>query len=871
MIKQHLPDNWIVVNSKSYPDKIYYFNVKTSQSSWNQPTLEKSNKMYHYNKTLIASYLTKHSKLSNKQGKFSSKQKSHDKMVETSKSRALQEKMSSNTKVISKATSSSSSTSSSSTSSSSTSSSSSVTQSNTSSSVHSTSNKTQTYTPQMCALQEKIQKKNLNTSNRSSNTSNASLSSKSANTSSTSNPDRSKSIIKYKTQEERNTENKRRHYWNKNGKKEENYGLRKNLAKERMQMIRKHLGLDKKKCKEIGHVIVDKTPFQKSNTTASCDNNNFRSTYIYKNAEARLKKLRDRLMKETTYEKNTVLQNQKNQEKPEIMTSDKLIEQAKHEVLYEEMDWEPMKDEEITLEIEVARTQLCRENHKNTTDCISENTIEQATQSNNGAESSDKPPIYIVVDTNVFLTNLQIIEEARDAIFKNYSCSYIVIAWTVICELDYLKDSRRRLELNAKVRKAISFIHEQFSSKHPRVIGQTQEQAAKNKKKFAITCPDDDILQCCLQIQKLQKHVVLLSYDKNLCTKAMLHNMVIVERKDTLDKIDTIIKPDNETISQSNPSSSVINNNSYSSLFSEELRLADNIFVNIKAVMKDFLSTIISKQMSMIYGEAEWQTYVIIKPPWTIVTALKCAIKHWIAAVSEAFQRRAELCLKELLQAFEHAPDGGRKLEKLEYILEKCNDFVQLADTEKYGNLITETINTIIILKEKCRNYIAEINTKKLHEKIGFTDNIQEQEVRAARTFQCFENIYSYTCDFCGLACSIAGMPCMINFKPMDPPLSNTDVKNIRPEITRKVIDLTQNLNKLLTQAEKPVKYQTLVNLQQNLNTFLPDKYDRTKMPFDVELLDIYCCLRLKEDILKNGLRQLQELSDHFCALATRT
>lgn len=56
-------------------------------------------------------------------------------------------------------------------------------------------------------------------------------------------------------------------------------------------------------------------------------------------------------MKETTYEKNTVLQNQKNQEKPEIMTSDKLIEQAKHEVLYEEMDWEPMKDEEITLEV----------------------------------------------------------------------------------------------------------------------------------------------------------------------------------------------------------------------------------------------------------------------------------------------------------------------------------------------------------------------------------------------------------------------------------------------------------------------------------------------------------------------------------------
>lgn len=73
------------------------------------------------------------------------------------------------------------------------------------------------------------------------------------------------------------------------------------------------------------------------------------------------------------------------------------------------------------------------------------------------------------------------------------------------------------------MRKAISFIHEQFSSKHPRVIGQTQEQAVKNKEKFAITCPDDDILQCCLQIQKLQKHVVrYVCTIKSACQKSEL-------------------------------------------------------------------------------------------------------------------------------------------------------------------------------------------------------------------------------------------------------------------------------------------------------------------------------------------------------------
>jgi len=60
--------------------------------------------------------------------------------------------------------------------------------------------------------------------------------------------------------------------------------------------------------------------------------------------------------------------------------------------------------------------------------------------------------------------------------------------------------------------------------------------------------------------------------------------------------------------------------------------------------------------MSEIYGEAEWKIYVAIKPPWTTVTALKCAIKHWIAAINESFQRRAEHVLKELLDAFVHIP-----------------------------------------------------------------------------------------------------------------------------------------------------------------------------------------------------------------------
>lgn len=66
----------------------------------------------------------------------------------------------------------------------------------------------------------------------------------------------------------------------------------------------------------------------------------------------------------------------------------------------------------------------------------------------------------------------------------------------------------RSTALRAKARKAIHYINKLFSSKHPRIIGQTREDVAKNKEKFSIDCPDDEILQTCLQIRDLKKSVV---------------------------------------------------------------------------------------------------------------------------------------------------------------------------------------------------------------------------------------------------------------------------------------------------------------------------------------------------------------------------
>lgn len=81
--------------------------------------------------------------------------------------------------------------------------------------------------------------------------------------------------------------------------------------------------------------------------------------------------------------------------------------------------------------VEVVRAQLNKESCADEINHIPRNTVELMQP--NGAESQEKGPLYIIVDTNVFLTNLQIVEEARDTVFKNYPRPFIVIPWTVIC------------------------------------------------------------------------------------------------------------------------------------------------------------------------------------------------------------------------------------------------------------------------------------------------------------------------------------------------------------------------------------------------------------------------------------------------------
>ncbi|XP_012541968.1 transcriptional protein SWT1 [Monomorium pharaonis] len=874
MLKHKLPKDWIIVSSKSHPDRVYYFNVKTNQSSWSVPTLNEADKNF------IETSSPKKHKIDEK-GKREAMTSKHNvekedtsyqrrldnKTIETPQMKTVREKVLQRSSPRNKSSSISDTLDTSSLSVidkrkiSSPKDSASRLRNDKSVTAWDKNDNKVTFTPQMRVLYDKIEQRNLKKSNQNKILKEDLKKQQNLNAT-----DQKLKIQEKKMEHRESIVQNKQHNKNQNVLKwkKEKVVFKKNLAKERMEKIRKNLNCNEEKIKEICQTdLVSKKSPQKTNGRLPNLSNTLGSTRVYRNVDVRLKKLHNRILKNAVYEKNATLNNDKSQQNQqsnesvvENMTNEKLIEQAKQEVLYEEMDWEPMKDEEIALEVEVVRTQIGRENPVGDTNCIPENTAELTHP--NEIELQEKCPLYIVVDTNVFLSNLEIVGEARDVTFKNYPRPFIVIPWTVIRELDYIKDNKSKYELSIKARKAISFIHNQFSSKHPRVIGQTREQAEKNKEQFSLDCPDDEILQCCLQIHQLKKSVVLLSFDKNLCTKAMIYNIRALGRNDPLEKIDNV-DWDNTVDNYLNKDRPVEH-----SIFNEELRLSDDIFEDTKSIMKNFLSTIIMKQMSEIYGEVEWEVYVKIKPPWTIVTALKCAIKHWIAAINESFQRCAEHILKELLNAFLSV--GGRKFQDVEYILEKCSDLVQLVNMDKHCDLMTHTFNTITELKKKCTKYTTDMEHKKLHEKIGMAENVQEQEMRAEKVFECFQHIFNYARNFCALACSNAGIACPYTFES-NLSLSPAYIQLMQSEITRKMTDLTQNLNKLLVQAENSLKYQALLTLQQNLNTFMPDT---ERVTFDVTPLDVYYCVKLKEELLKAGLKQLQDLTSYFCGLATR-
>ncbi|KAF7386028.1 hypothetical protein HZH66_011870 [Vespula vulgaris] len=862
MKKHKLPKNWVVVSSKSHPDRVYYFNIRTSESSWKEPTTDGTKQVFindvqkqkkrktseffevssnesratsdieeDYNKEGVVRrklVAKRHSKSAQEfdtlqmaeikkkmqQKKIKSPSKNNDatdestEVVESVKHRVKVDKRRKNKREgVVKSSSSNQGT------------------STCSSSHENNSTKSNIRNP---SIPDIIKTK----SERSIVTKNILL---------------KKNNFQYKSKERviENTE-----YSNNVNKKGGSIILKKNLAKERMEKLRKTLNLQMKD--------------QNSNDKLSQSSDGSLLTIIkdneipdiYKTSDIRYKNLRNRLSrnKVISHEDQLLASVKSNMQNQSLnMSGENLVTMSNDSSLYEEMDWEPMEDEKITFEVQAARIKLCVENARNETLPMEGNILQFPSL----PIQEEKKTLYIVVDTNVFLSNLDAIVKAMTTKFAKYDKPILVIPWTVIRELDYLKDDKfgtKSVHLRMKARKAINFLNSHLSINDPRIVGQTLEDVRNNKERFAIECPDDEILQTCLQIRNAGRTVALLSYDKNLCNKAMIYDIVALGRDDPLEKIDSI---NNKNLSFHDIYCQKMQGESSQSFsaFQEELRYSNELFEEI-----------VSKEMKNLFGE-NWETYTIVKPPWTVLCVLKCAIKHWIAAISEAFDKQAEHLLKELLEIFRTMP-SGRKLKDVAHLLEKYNDLIQMVNVDKYFDLMKRASSSIEDIKKRCQNYENEVREKNIQQEIGTENDEVEQKRRAENAFNYFNYIYSYARDIGGMAASIVNMPCTFCYEMPNPEPSVEYVKKIQPEIAQNVNHLLRILSKALEEIkDTSMNHETLIDLYHILTNFLPE--ETTMITTDLSPLDVYCCLKEKEDVLKMGIRQLHELCTHFCRLAS--
>lgn len=259
----------------------------------------------------------------------------------------------------------------------------------------------------------------------------------------------------------------------------------------------------------------------------------------------------------------------------------------------------------------------------------------------------------IVLDTNILLSNLNFIKELRDIKVNDIGYPIIYIPWRVLQELDHLKDSP---QLKVSSRRAISYINENFTSKHPRFRGQSfQDFSAMSKSESEL--PDDDILQTCFHVQKehKDKNVILLTNDKNLETKAILSNIKSYSKKRfqkemSFSKDKSVSVNNNHIQNDISPSES----QSGSSAIIEE---NDRLLCQLKAILKSVLLYVVETELKLAFGD-DWRR--IAKPnEWTLPDLINCLIKYWRSVFHFVFPRQTLERVEDLKKAFQSAENLG--------------------------------------------------------------------------------------------------------------------------------------------------------------------------------------------------------------------
>jgi len=174
------------------------------------------------------------------------------------------------------------------------------------------------------------------------------------------------------------------------------------------------------------------------------------------------------------------------------------------------------------------------------------------------ADAEELPPrledyMYFVLDTNVLIHNHKFVERLTDVVLPGTVGSMLYLPYIVIKELDKLKSKYQSDCLQRVIAmRAIRFLNTKFDESFqiqggswivyvnrwnlPMCIIFVAAQSALEEADhlIKIDCPDDSILNCCLQLQAQVPHMILLTNDANLRLKANASNIQVSCRSDLM-------------------------------------------------------------------------------------------------------------------------------------------------------------------------------------------------------------------------------------------------------------------------------------------------------------------------------------------------
>ncbi|SCU80800.1 LADA_0B09604g1_1 [Lachancea dasiensis] len=253
----------------------------------------------------------------------------------------------------------------------------------------------------------------------------------------------------------------------------------------------------------------------------------------------------------------------------------------------------------------------------------------------------EKCKTAFVIDTNFIISHLDILDELR---LSGHQYGHeIVVPRTVIHELDGLKNSDAKVDVTSLhfqpigvlARRANDWIYTNLANLHSAVVGQRLNQRLDHS-----SAKDDAILDCCIYFKDaLNRFVVLMSNDKNLCLKALAEKIPTVSYREGM-SAEVIARKVLDEKEHSVGSSTghigpIQSNNSVdcSSPDSEFQKTADKIYHEIGAILPSALDYIMNAEYGDDLNLTDYRRAQIN----SLQSCSRCIAKYWVSTFASYF------------------------------------------------------------------------------------------------------------------------------------------------------------------------------------------------------------------------------------------